>query len=237
LVATHARLSEPLAERVVEFLVVALGLLPCFGIWRGSHQLAVRFATSAGAGPNEVSAEVSTAMTRMLELPILFTIVIVLIATVAPFVRAIDGAVVMAAAAIVLGVMTWRSARQIQDHVREAARILVERLPRQMTGVQAVRSSDRLADLLSEIGPLEPVRVPDAGNVVGKTLEELNLRALTGAMVVALIRKGASIFVPDGTQILRPGDSLALAGPSEALAAARQLLEARDAAQYTEVSA
>jgi CPA2 family monovalent cation:H+ antiporter-2 len=59
---------------------------------------------------------------------------------------------------------------------------------------------------------------------VGKTLAELNLRGLTGATVLAIIRKAGNIPYPTAKEVLRAGDLLALTGTQEAIEAAKQLL-------------
>jgi CPA2 family monovalent cation:H+ antiporter-2 len=57
-----------------------------------------------------------------------------------------------------------------------------------------------------------------------RTLAELNLRARTGATVVAVARGDEHIVTPSGEEILRVGDVLAVTGSSESIAAAHDLL-------------
>ena len=56
-------------------------------------------------------------------------------------------------------------------------------------------------------------------------LTELELRGRTGATVIAISRGDDVVLVPDGHEALRLGDVLALAGTSDAIEAARALLE------------
>ena len=60
---------------------------------------------------------------------------------------------------------------------------------------------------------------------VERTLAELNLRGLTGATVLAILRHDEQVLVPSGRERLRAGDVLAVAGSEEAIAAVRELLE------------
>jgi len=60
---------------------------------------------------------------------------------------------------------------------------------------------------------------------VERTLAELNLRGLTGATVLAILRQGEQVLVPSGHERLHAGDVLAVAGSEEAIAAVRDLLE------------
>jgi CPA2 family monovalent cation:H+ antiporter-2 len=74
-----------------------------------------------------------------------------------------------------------------------------------------------------------PLRADSEG--VGKKLSELDLHTNSGAVVVAIGRADSEVVVPTGDEILRPGDILELAGSSDAVAAARRLLERTHPAQ------
>ena len=72
----------------------------------------------------------------------------------------------------------------------------------------------------------DPVTVrlgPDA-IAVGRTLSSLSLRGVTGATVLAIARPNGAVMIPSASEVLRPGDVLALAGTQEAVAAAQALL-------------
>ena len=56
------------------------------------------------------------------------------------------------------------------------------------------------------------------------SLAELELRAATGATVLAIVRGSAGIAVPDAHEPLREADVLAIAGTSEAIEAAIAVL-------------
>jgi predicted Kef-type K+ transport protein len=104
---------------------------------------------------------------------------------------------------------------------------IVERLisSRQMVAAPAVEEVVGVAG----IGPLVQVRIPDGSGTVGMSLADLNLHAVTGAMVVAIERGGHGLIVPGGTEVLRAGDTLALVGPTDAISPARVLLSAAPA--------
>jgi CPA2 family monovalent cation:H+ antiporter-2 len=57
------------------------------------------------------------------------------------------------------------------------------------------------------------------------------LHTNSGAVVVAIGRADSEVVVPTGDEILREGDILELAGSSDAVAAARRMLEAPHPAQ------
>jgi CPA2 family monovalent cation:H+ antiporter-2 len=52
----------------------------------------------------------------------------------------------------------------------------------------------------------------------------LNLRALTGASVLAITREAENVVAPAAGEILRAGDVLALTGTQDAIETARTLL-------------
>ena len=74
------------------------------------------------------------------------------------------------------------------------------------------------------------LRLAPGAEAVGQTLRALNLRGRSGATVLGIARGAEQILLPDGAQVLRAGDVLALAGTTEAIAGARAELERREAA-------
>ncbi|MBM4355691.1 MAG: potassium transporter [Deltaproteobacteria bacterium] len=68
------------------------------------------------------------------------------------------------------------------------------------------------------------VAISPESHVVGKTLIELNLRALTGATVVAIRRSNHNVLLPTGREALQAGDVLGIAGTEEAIRKANELI-------------
>ncbi|AFZ30237.1 Kef-type potassium/proton antiporter, CPA2 family [Gloeocapsa sp. PCC 7428] len=67
-------------------------------------------------------------------------------------------------------------------------------------------------------------RLPDKSPLADMTLEEANLRYLTGVSLIAIRRaKGEEVDYPDATAILQTGDRLLLVGTTEELAAFDEL--------------
>jgi monovalent cation:H+ antiporter-2, CPA2 family len=81
--------------------------------------------------------------------------------------------------------------------------------------------------LLPGIGSLRRLRVAPDARAVGSSLRELDLRGRTGATVLAIARDDQQLVAPDGHEVLRAGDVLALTGTHEAIDAAEALLAAR----------
>lgn len=86
-----------------------------------------------------------------------------------------------------------------------------------------------LRDLISSVNEVEIVWLPVlAGNLlVGKTLEEANLRALTGASVIAIVRGEDVIANPKSKTVFEEGDRVGFIGEAEQIELAEELLGAK----------
>jgi CPA2 family monovalent cation:H+ antiporter-2 len=131
---------------------------------------------------------------------------------------------------LALGIAFWRGATDLQGHVRAGAQAIVEvLLTAAHAGAPAAApdEADLLGDfqkILPGLGDPTPLRLDARSPAVGRSLGELNLRGVTGAAVLAIMRGEQGLLGPSATEQLRAGDVLALAGTHEAIEAARQLL-------------
>ncbi|MCU0622079.1 MAG: TrkA C-terminal domain-containing protein [Gemmatimonadales bacterium] len=78
--------------------------------------------------------------------------------------------------------------------------------------------------MLPGIGALASVTIAPGSRAAGRELADVNLRGLTGATVVAIVRDGRRTANPDGHERIEAGDVVALAGSEAAVASARELL-------------
>ncbi len=148
-----------------------------------------------------------------------------------PFLPPFFGVGVLTAVVVVLTFFFWRDARNLQGHVRAGAEVLVELLARQ--GGES-HTDLHAEDILPGLGSIGSARIEKGTVACGKTLAELNLRARTGATVMAIRRGEEGIVTPSGHERLMPGDVVALSGTAEALEAAQHLLsQAPEAAPST----
>jgi CPA2 family monovalent cation:H+ antiporter-2 len=92
--------------------------------------------------------------------------------------------------------------------------------------VTTLEEHHALARLLEAAQNVEITWAPVGSALAGRTLAEANLRARTGASVVAMHRDGALVPAPAPESRLREGDRLALIGAPEHLEAAESLLRA-----------
>jgi CPA2 family monovalent cation:H+ antiporter-2 len=163
-----------------------------------------------------------------LQLAAVILVAVPVIAITQPFLRGAPGLAVIALMVVVLGISFWRSAANLQGHLRAGAQLIIEALARQAPAT--TEESDALVhvrELLPGIGEPVPVRLESSSPAVGRTLSDLHLRGVTGATVLAIYRPATGAVLPSAAEVLQAGDVLALAGTREAVAAARALVTGR----------
>jgi CPA2 family monovalent cation:H+ antiporter-2 len=250
-VAARVHLGHGVARVVVLAAAAALSLPFLVGIVQvarrfGISVAAIAFPDGGGANP-DLAAAPRRALVVTLQLACVLLVGAPILAITQPFLNGWEGAAALTLLLAALGVAFWRSATNLQGHVRAGAQVIVEVLASQLqpapgtsvttaatttpatTPPPATQSAtpvefDRLLPGLGT--PVAFPLAPDS-TAVGKTLAQLNLRAATGATVLAIVR-GEQGVLPTADQPLLAGDVLALAGTQEALAAARALLGAKD---------
>jgi CPA2 family monovalent cation:H+ antiporter-2 len=218
-------------------LVLAGTALLCFpflvGMVRVASRLAAHLAEAAIPLRPERKVDLGAAPRRVLHITLQSIIVLLvstpIIAITQPFLRGASGALVVLTLLVGLGIAFWRSARNLQGHVRAGAQVIVEALAAQSHTKSASSEPpalDQVHGMLPGLGTLSPVRLEATSAALGKTLAQLNLRGLTGATVLALQRGDEGVLIPTAQEILKYGDVLALAGTQEAVEAAKRLLQA-----------
>jgi CPA2 family monovalent cation:H+ antiporter-2 len=78
--------------------------------------------------------------------------------------------------------------------------------------------------MLPGIGEPVAMTVIEGSTADGRTLRELNMRGLTGATVLALLRGEEQFVSPRGDQQLQTGDVIAVAGTHEAVDGVRAMV-------------
>lgn len=213
---------------------VVLGVPFCLGLVRQARNLGLDLAEMAlpraGQGQLDLAAAPRRAFVVTLQLAVVLAVGAPLIAITQPFLPAFQGAAVLLIVLAVLTVAFWRSATNLQGHVRAGAQVIVEVLAAQGADKEDKRTRRNTEDLsiveqsLPGLGAPVPLRIEPGSQAVGKTLTELNLRGLTGATVLAITRPGGAIVIPTGQEALAEGDVLAITGTKAALEAAGMLL-------------
>jgi CPA2 family monovalent cation:H+ antiporter-2 len=77
-------------------------------------------------------------------------------------------------------------------------------------------------------------RIPEGNSLIGQTIGEANLRARTGASIVALNREGQLIANPKSMTVFEAGDRIGLIGEQDEIEAAERLLSRSASESETE---
>jgi CPA2 family monovalent cation:H+ antiporter-2 len=224
-------LSGSAAPWILTAAAVALAIPFAVGIYRRARALGVALAAIALPQQNGAALDLAAAPRRALvvalQLAAILVAGVVVLAVTQPFVNMVPGFFVLLVVLVFLGIALWRSATNLEGHVRAGAQLILEVLARSRQDSSTTvdtHALDPVNDLLRGLGEPRPFRLDEHAGAVGKTLAELNLRGATGATVLAITRSATGVLVPTGAEVLRGGDVLALAGTTEALAAATAIL-------------
>jgi CPA2 family monovalent cation:H+ antiporter-2 len=220
--------------RLTVWLVAALVALPfCVGILRNTRALGVALAFAAlpegSAGAPDLAAAPRRALIAVVQLGATLLVLLPIVALTQPFLPGAPGAAVIALAVVVLGVALWRSAANLQGHVRAGAQVILEALAKQGAPGDAKSDGDALSGFRAMFPGLgEPVaaRVRRGSPAAGRSLSELGVRGKTGASVLAISRRDGSVLVPTASERLQVDDVVALSGTLDAIESARELLGA-----------
>lgn len=220
--------------------VVALAVATPFGLGlvRTARAIAMMLARIAlpGTGRVDRADAPRRALVVTLEIGILLVTALPVLAVTQPFLPPFRGALLLGGALAVLAVAAWRSAQNLEGHMRAGAELLVDAVrsalpPEGATVEMEIPTLEGVTDrfttathMLPGIGAPRPFHVAADHYAAGKTLAELALRGRTGATVLGLARSGVGIAAPDKDQRIEAGDTLVLVGTREAVEAAALVL-------------
>jgi CPA2 family monovalent cation:H+ antiporter-2 len=229
-VASLEHLTYFRAGLFVDLFVLLLCALPAAAMYFASRRLATALASRAFAELPPSGAPAVNALVELLQITILLVAAVPLLAIVQPFMAPVEGIGIIVITIVLMIVVVTRSARQMQGQLRNATRLIATAL--RGAPVEVGGHSYEVPG----IGMITPVPLRADSEGVGKKLSELDLHTNSGAVVVAIGRADSEVVVPTGDEILRPGDILELAGSTDAVAAARRLLEMPHPQQPQEAS-
>jgi CPA2 family monovalent cation:H+ antiporter-2 len=223
------RIPPMVAHALVTLSTLLLALPFFWGALRSARRLGQLLAEGAfprkGNGADLADAP-RRALRATLELAMLFAAGAPLVALTQPFLpTSFPFGVALIVGVALLALPFWRSATNLQGHVRAGTQAILETLVAQSRSGQA--ASSHLEDLRAMLPGLgEPTAIPigTGTTCIGRSLKELNLRGLTGATVLAIERSPAEVVFPAADEVLRENDILILTGTHEAVASARELL-------------
>ncbi|MGA6970639.1 MAG: cation:proton antiporter [Candidatus Binatus sp.] len=204
----------------VDAFALLLCAAPAAGMYFASRRLATALASRAFADLAPHGAPAVGALIELLQITILLVAAVPLLAIVQPFMEPVEGIGIIVITIGLLIIVVGRSARQMQGQIRNATRLMRFALRGAQTGADGAQSYE-----VPGIGMITPVSLHADSEGIGKSLAELDLHTNSGAVVVAIGRGDSEVVVPTGDEVLRPGDILELAGSSDAVAAARRMIE------------
>ena len=211
--------------------VVLLSGVFCFGLVRGAWRLVDSLVAKAMPQPEPGKLDLAAAPRRALLVTLQIGIVLLigmpLMAIFQPFLPGFPVAVPLLGVLVLLGILFWRGAANLEGHVKAVSQVIVEHLRKQTETEGTEEDADalrKIQKLLPGLGHIVRLRLgPDCFSV-GRTLAEMNVGSLSGATILVILRGGEKAMIPSGKDILQAGDVLALAGTPEAVDAARKIL-------------
>lgn len=223
LIVRQAVLTAPAIRArsgIVDTAVVIVALPFIVGLIRSSRLLIRRLHGNLGTIREPGQRVLAHLVTGMTSLTVLLAIGLPTWAVLHPF---IDGSWlggVVIALVVIAAVIIGRRARRADATYSSSAARLAQRI--------AAHAQDPEPEPQSPSLEIEHVTLTLAADspAANHTLIEVNLRARTGATVVAIQHAGSSAVLPTGHERLLAGDVLALSGSRDALDRARAVLEA-----------
>ena len=220
--------------------VVALAIATPFGMGMGRTARAIAMILARTALPSTGTVDRADAPRRALvvtlEIAILLVMALPVLAITQPFMPPFRGALLLGAVLALLAIAAWRSARNLEGHMRAGAELLVDAVrsalpPEHGTAEMMVPTLEGAADrfttathMLPGLGVPTPFRIEPLHYAAGRTLAELGVRGRTGASILGVTRGERAIPAPSKTERLEAGDMLVLVGTQEAVDAAVELL-------------
>lgn len=219
---------QGLPPQAVAFLgaLLMLGTIAPFAyaIWRASRALGTGLAGAAlppRGAPSELVSTSRVAITRTLQLAALLGTGMLVVALTRPFVPPGSGLLALGVFLVPAAAALWRSRGPFESQVQSATVALFDFLRRQDSSVAPTSEAE---SLLHGLGDVVRIEIPAGAPAVGATLGELDLRAQTGAAVLAIADAGGTVVAPASMRPIEAGSILALTGPPSSIIHARQVL-------------
>ena len=215
--------------RAVVFVVAAALAAPLVAaLVRWTHLLGMEIAVQALPMPAPKKVDMARAPRRALEVTLqfglLFFVVALLVTVTQPFAPRIPGLAGVMAAALGLVVARWRSALKLQGLAVAAGEVIAAALSKRMSDGKQENvdaAMQKMHEMLPGIGEPVAMTIARGSAADGLTLAELDMRGVTGATVLALLRGREQVVSPRGDLRMQAGDVIAVAGTHDAVAGAR----------------
>jgi CPA2 family monovalent cation:H+ antiporter-2 len=223
----YLKIEPDLVRWALVAMVVVLSAPFVLGAVRIARALGAALAAEALPGGNEAFDRAAASRRVLLvtfQMVILLMAGIPLAAVTQPFLP-FPVVLVVLIGALLLIIPFWRGATNLHGHVRAGAQVILESLASQSQSDEASKlAREEIRRLVPGLGETATIRIQSDGPSAGRTLKELNLRAQTGAMVIAIERGESDLVYPTAEQVIEGGDLLVLTGTEEAVNTAREIL-------------
>ncbi|HVJ91531.1 MAG TPA: cation:proton antiporter, partial [Labilithrix sp.] len=223
--AARFGLSGAASEALFMLGAALIGLPFVFGIVRVSRAIGL---TVAGVGK-----KAARPIAVVVELGLLTAVAAASVTALESFVPPGIGLFLLVALVAVAVFAFWRNAGEFEVEVRAGGAAVMDVLKKLSANAEAHASDGtgaapfsgvEASELLRGLGAPSLFRVERGSVALGAALGELDLRAKTGAAVLAIVRDGSVLMMPDPKEPLREGDVLAIVGSDEALSKAAPIL-------------
>jgi len=206
---------------IVPFLLGAIRIARALGVALAAEALP---GPAGGARELDLAAAPRRALLVTLQIAILLVVGVPEVALTQPFMPGIPAMAILLAGVALLIIPLWRSATNLEGHVRAGAQVILEALAAQ--SAEPTATAPQPSTLLPGLGNATTVPIAAGSAAIGRTLKQIDLRGLTGATVIAIDRDGGDVIYPTGDEELRASDALIVTGTAEAVQAAQALLAA-----------
>jgi len=230
-IASGIGISTSAAQYAFLAAVVLLSGAFCVGIVRGALGLVVSLVAKAmpqaEPGKLDLAAAPRRALVVTLQIGIVLLVGMPLLAIFQPFLPGFPAAAILLGMLILLGILFWRGAANLEGHMKAVSQAIVDALRKEVEekGVEEdANTLLKIQRLLPGLGHMVPLRLGPDSFSVGRTLADLNVGSLSGATILVVMRGEGKAVIPSGKDILQTGDVLALAGTPDAVAKARRIL-------------
>jgi CPA2 family monovalent cation:H+ antiporter-2 len=211
--ATWVRARSGMAE-VLQIGGIAVVAAPfALSLFRRAALIARQLAAEVipAMGKLDLGRAPRRALALTFELGIVMAVLMPIVAIVQSFVP--GSFAVLLLVGLAMAIAMRRSISDFEGHLRASGEVITE--------MMVEDEFSQLPAVLPGFGDTARVAIASGAACIGKSLAELDLRAQTGATVLAIVRGERGMAPPPPDEPLEAGDELALAGSPEAISAAK----------------
>ncbi len=216
-------LARDTAGWIIRAGLVLISIPPVWGIVRNTNAFVFHYMDRLVNGSARRGVIMTETSQRFLRLVIKLSVVLGVGVPLAVVLHMILGTNAVALSLIVVLLImlfvVWRSAGQLDLEIISEAKRLVDFLDSQRS--VGVTSHATPADFMPDISSMDALEITADSPWVGCDLRALDLRAATGALILAIHRDGRDVAIPTGSERLCANDLLMITGSASAMAAAR----------------